>query len=223
MKLVDIFEKQYYDGQPLERGGTSIASKGDVRAAPAIRSLYDDGLIKEGDAVLDYGAGKYGRNSNYLRSKGVKVFAMDPFNFNTESSGWNQGEVAKVVPKGEKFDVAFTCFVLNVVPHHVEQQIIKHMERRAKRIIHITRNQDVYDLAKQGLLKQSGVIWEFFLEHVWHKKTPPKPEQITDGLIRKLCEFGFETPRGFQRIPDIEGYDLIKKTSGYKVYMKDKR
>lgn len=224
MKLTELFEKQYYDGAPPEKGGTSIASKGEVRAAPAIRALYGT-LINDGDTVLDYGAGKYYRNSDYLRDKGLKVFAYDPFNFTNETEGWENGDVAKRVPRGEKFDVAFTCFVLNVVPHHVEEQIIKDIERKAKRIIHITRNEDVRDLAKQGLLSQNKVIWGFFLKHFWTKKREPKVEDITDDVIDKFCKFGFETSRGFQRIPDLEehGYKLVRKTGGFKVYSKDKR
>jgi len=221
MKLFDLFEKQYYDGEPLEKGGTSIASKGDIRAAPAIRSLYGD-LINDGDTVLDYGAGKYYRNADYLRDKGLEVFAYDPFNFTNETDGWDAGDVAKRVPKGKKFDVAFTCYVLNVVPFHVEQEIIRDIERKAKRVLHIVRNQDVYDLAKNGLLSQNKTIWAFFLEHFWTKKEPPKPEQVTDKLIERFCKFGFETSRGFQRIPKLEehGYKLIQKTHGFKVYSK---
>jgi len=220
MKLTDLFEKQYYDGEPLETGGTSISGK----AAPAIRALYGD-LIDDGDKVLDYGAGKYGRNSDYLRARDIKVYAYDPFNFNVEEGGWDEGEIAKHLPKGERFDVAFTCFVLNVVPHHVEVQVIRDTEKRAKRVIHITRNQDVYDLAKRGLISKNRTIWPFFLEEFWTKKKPPQVEDITDELIQRFCEFGFETSKGFQRIPRLEdhGYKLVRKTSGVKTYIKDKR
>jgi len=58
----------YYDGPPLESGGTSITG----RAVPYIRALI--GSLPEGSRILDYGAGKMARNADFLRAAGYKVF-----------------------------------------------------------------------------------------------------------------------------------------------------
>jgi hypothetical protein len=53
---------RFYAGKPLETGGTSIAGG----AAPPIKFLFAKGYIKPGMKVLDFGAGKYARNADFL-------------------------------------------------------------------------------------------------------------------------------------------------------------
>lgn len=214
---MDLQELLYYTGKPLESGGTSIA--GD--AAPAVRSLYGKQITDE-MTVLDYGAGKYARNADFFRKKGIKTFAFDPFNSNTDKllDGWKPGKVSSVIPKA-KFDVAFTCFVLNVVPKLVEEGIIKEVNRLGKKVIHITRNQDVFDSVKSALLKRDKYVYPFFIKE-FNKGKEVDPATLSDKKIMDFCKFGVQTSRGFQRIPELEsyGFTLVKKTGGYKVYEK---
>lgn len=215
MKLFEL-KNLYYAGEPLETGGTSIAGKGGG-AAPGVKWLRIQ--LKNGDVVLDYGAGKFARNADYLRSEGFKTYAYDPFNFNGKA-GWEPGEVSSKLPS-KKFDAAFSCYVLNVVPQHVEAKIISAIEALGKRVIHITRGTDVSDMVKSALARRDKVVWPFFLEHFWEGKQEPTAADITPELIAKLCKFGVQTSKGFQRIPALEDYGYILVKSGsYKVYVK---
>ena len=86
MNLRELLEDKYYTGKPLESGGTSITGG----AAPALKALVGK-VFKRGMKVLDYGAGKYARNADYLRGEGIDTFAFDPFNGNAEQSeGWER-------------------------------------------------------------------------------------------------------------------------------------
>ena len=219
--LKELLEAEFYSGKPLEKGGTSIA--GD--AAPAIRALYGK-AIKDGDTVLDYGAGKYARNADFFRKKGIKAFAFDPFNSNaTEKEGWDEGKVADAVSLktngGKKFSVAFTCFVLNVVPKNVEAEIIAKSEKLGKKTVHITRNMDVFDMVKSAMLKKDKYVYPFYVKE-YNKGKDVDPKKLTDEDIMEFCKFGVQTSRGFQRIPDLEsyGYKLVRNTSGFKIYEK---
>jgi len=129
-------KKRAYKGAAVEKGATSISGK----ASPAIRWLAKKGFFKKGTRVLDWGAGKSGRNADYLRALGCKVYAYDP-NHRTHGNGWQQGSVTTQEPKlGEKFDIAFSSFVLNVVRLKDERLIIRKLKARADKIIHIVRS-----------------------------------------------------------------------------------
>lgn len=216
-----LYELKFYDGQPLEKGGTSI--QGD--AAPAIKALYGK-VFTDDMAILDYGAGKYARNADFFRKKGIRTFAFDPFNSNApEAEGWDEGKVADHVSAktngGKKFDAAFTCFVLNVVPKKVEADIIRAVERLGKKTVHITRNNDVFVSTKNALLKKDKYVYPFFVNE-YNGGKEVDPATLSDDAIMEFCKFGVQTSRGFQRIPDLEeyGYKLIRKTDGFKVYEK---
>lgn len=212
--LLAELKQRYYTGVPLESGGTSIPGS----AAPAVKWLVDSGLVE--GTVLDYGAGKYARNADFLRDRGFKTYAFDPFNFNGKE-GWEQGAVSSILPK-KKFDVAFSCFVLNVVPKKLEAEIIATTEGLAKKTIHITRNRDIFDMVKRALHKQDRTVWPFFVEHFWKGKDEPTITDLTDDLIEDFCKHGVQTIKGFQRIPVLEqyGYELVRNTSGFKIYIK---
>ena len=202
-------------GQPLEKGGTSIQGK----AAPGIQWLAKQGAFDGAKKILDYGAGKYARNANFLREQGYKVYAYDPFNGDPNANGWEG--VSTKLPRG-KFDVAFSSFVLNVVPEYIEKDIIQGAARAARKAYHVTRNMDVFDLAKKSLLKGNPVVTEFFMKEF---ATPEEQKalrtgQLDDQTIKDFAEFGFQTSHGFQRIPTSEdlGLNLIRKTGGWKVY-----
>jgi len=219
MKLVDIFEakRRVYTGKPLETGGTSIQGK----AAPSLKLLFNKGVFKEGDTVLDYGAGKYGRNANFLREEGFKVYAYDPFNC-TSVDGWVG--VSKKLPKGMKFDVAFTTFVLNVVPDKLENTIIREVKQHSKHQFHITRNMDIYDTIKKALERKDKIVSNFFLDEFANSQEEAafNTDKITKEMMVKFCEFGVQTSKGFQRIPFLEdkGFKLVKKANGFKIYSK---
>jgi len=218
MKLEQIFEaRRVYKGKPLETGGTSIQGK----AAPALRDLYKKGVFKEGDVILDYGAGKYGRNANFLREEGFKVYAYDPFN--GKAVDGYEG-VSNKLPKGTKFDVAFTSFVLNVVPDKIENTIIKEIKRFSKKQFHITRNMDIFDSVKKALGRKDKLVSNFFLDEFANSQEEGayNTDKLTDKMILAFCEFGVQTSKGFQRIPflDDKGFKQIRKTASYKVFEK---
>lgn len=212
-----VYESQYYTGQPLETGGTSTNFNA---PAPAIKDLIKKSIIKPNHTVLDYGAGKYGRNANFLRNQNIKTYAYDPFNGYSDD-GWN--EVAKSLPK-QQFDVGFSSFVLNVVPKHIEDNIVADLESRAKTVVHIVRNSDVFNSVKKALLKKDKTVWSFFEKEFVPVCDCYENDEITDELVRKFTQFGVQTSRGFQRIPNLEdsGYTLAKGSlsSPYKVYIK---
>ena len=205
-------EQRYYAGDPLEAGGTSIAGG----AAPAIKALYGR-VIKHDAVVLDYGAGKFARNADWLREQGTKVYAYDPFN-GTSADGWEHGNVSSRKPKG-KFDLVFTSYVLNVVPKHVEESIIETTLRYAKHAIHIVRNRDVIAMVREALNKRDRYVYPFFVNEYNNGKVI-EPDKITEKMILSFCKFGVQTSRGFQRLTDLHDYGFreVRSTEGYKVY-----
>jgi hypothetical protein len=200
----------YYSGIPLETGNTSISGN----VSPIIKQVFQD---IHSVSILDYGAGKYSRNSKYLRSIGNKVFSFDPFNFNSvvEWRGWDD-YIANTIPP-ISFDIVFTSYVLNVVPKHIEREIIKTTEMFSDRIIHIVRNMDIFDMVKKNINNPKNEVCKF-ANREYHSPI------VSDEDILNLCEFGVQTSRGFQRITYLEeyGYKLIRDTHGYKYYEKVK-
>ena len=217
-------ERRYYTGVPLESGGTSI--KSGTGASPAVKEMFNSGIIKNGMVVLDFGSGKYNRNSNYLREQGIKVYSYDPFNGQTESSGWDS--TAKTFPRNIKFDLAFTSYVLNVVPYNVEKNIITQMVSLSKKQAHIVRD-DVVTAISKPLKSSAGTnpAKQFFVDE-YAKHDEELIQKMRDGKLSKeeitdFCIFGVKTVRGFQRLVYLEenGYTLTtKKTGKYRIYLK---
>jgi len=214
-----------YKGKSIENGSTSIKGRG---ASPAVRWLVKKGLIRKGMRVLDYGAGKFARNADYLRKLGCKVYAYDPHNYNTTSSGFKLGAVTKRKPRG-KFDVAFTSFVLNVVPAKVEREIMREVESYADCVFHVHRNQDILQMATNALFgfKSNKWIVDWFQKKYW--RAPVLPEGIELFYeVDDFCHYGFQTGKGkFQRLPKDttmhrRGYRVVRELSGYVVWA-DKR
>ena len=204
-----IFAKRFYTGTPLESGGTSIQGK----AAPAIRSLVKAGAFDGAKTILDYGAGKYGRNAEFLREAGFKVFAYDPFN-GKDPDGWKG--VANKLPTGKKFDVGFSCFVLNVVPKHIEKEIVSDIKTKCKKTMHVVRNMDIYVTTIKALERGDKLVTDFYINEYKGKGTPGHYDK---NDIIEFCKFGVQTSKGFQRITDLEGYTLAGNTSNYKVFV----
>jgi hypothetical protein len=210
-----------YDGPPLESGGTSIKGRGE---APAIRRLMGK-VIQPGMTVLDYGAGKYSRNADFIRASGARVYAFDPFN-GVGSDGWEMGEVAmSLPPAGVKFDVGFTSFVLNVVPEYIEDKIIREVNQRSAKSIHITRNEDIFVMVSGALARGEKFVTSFFRD--WFAPGDPIAQaelesgEFTEETVRRFCCYGVQTSRGFQRIPQLEhkGFSL-SGTKSFNIYIK---
>jgi len=210
---------RHYKGEPLETGGTSIAGK----EAPGVRWLFQKGYIKPEYTVLDYGAGKGGRNAVFLRDNGSNVYAYDPFN-GTGADGW-EGVSQKLPPNHITFDVIFTSFVVNVVPNHIENDIIKDIGRFHKqKEFHVTRNEDIFDMVKKNLKRGDKTTVDFYLNEFAKDdeelQNAYENNELDDYLIHKFCCFGVQTSRGFQRIPYMEekGYGLIRANKSFKIY-----
>jgi len=213
LEIVPI-SNRVYEGEPIERGGTSIKGQG---AAPPARWLWGR-YIRPGMKVLDYGAGKYGRNAIHFREKGAHVYAYDPFN-GEDTDGWTG--VSKTPPTG-RFDVAFTCYVLNVLPAPTEDDVIEIVEGFAPCQVHITRNIDILDSVRESVEKGSKVIPRFVAEHYGDVDVATMDR---DALF-DLCCFGVQTsekPQRFQRIPLLsrKGFKLVKATNRYKVFHRE--
>ena len=222
-KLTKVFKQikeVTYQGEPLEKGGTSIAGK-------AVKYITTDfpKMLNEDDVILDYGAGKYARNADFLRENGYKVFAYDPFN-GSDVDGWEIGNVSSTLPDGVTFDFGFSSYVLNVVPESVEDSIISELDKLCNKQVHLTRNRDIIDLIKKSAVKDGNVVNEFYINQ-FAPKYEGAMEDLEDGQLEKetilaFAKFGTATSRGFQRIPFLEekGFELVKNTSGQKVYVK---
>jgi hypothetical protein len=207
----------FYDGPPLEEGGTSITGK----AAPFIRRLGK--IVTPGMKILDYGAGRVARNADHLRTLGAKVYAYDPFH-STGGDGWEPGSVTQRLPHG-KFDLVFTCYVLNVVPKHIEDNILKNCRRFAKGTeYHVTRNKDILVMVRRALgrddARVGGFVREWFVTRCRTDLADVPFADWTDDDYMDLCHYGVATSAGFQRIPILEnqGYTFAAKTSGWKAY-----
>lgn len=208
-KNLKRIRNDFYDGPPLESGGTSIPGKG---ASPGIRFLYDKGHFKNCKMILDYGAGKYARNADYLREQGFQVYAYDPYN-GSNVDGFEMGNVSNELPDG-RFDCGFSSFVLNVVPFYIEESIVNELKRYARKTFHITRNKDIFDMVVNAVERNEPIVMEFYNDD-YRGNTPPSLTDIYD-----FCCYGIATSRGFQRIPttSVLGYNLINATSGFKIY-----
>ncbi len=212
-------KRRRYTGNPPETGGTSQ----NLPVSPALVDLVNKGAFQGAKKIVDFGAGEWGRNANWLREQGYKVWAFDPYNGQPGADGWTA--VSTKLPRG-KFDIGFTFFVLNVVPEHVEREIIADLAKITPVRYHITRNMDIFTLAKNSLGRGVPLVVDWFNKEF---ATPKERKMLQAGTlddqtIMEFCEFGFITKvrkgTGFQRIPTSEdlGLNLIRKTGGFKVY-----
>lgn len=204
----------FYTGPALESGGTSIRGRG---AAPYVRRLAEQ--LEPGTTILDYGAGKYARNADYLRELGFEVYAYDPFNGNG-TDGYGMGCVSTRLPR-RKFDLGLTCYVLNVVPEALERRIVADLARLSREQVHITRGDDIFDSVKAALLRGDDTVCAFFEREFMPGRrlgAAFREGRLTDRQIRAFCRFGVQTSRGFQRIPEPEGLHPLGGGSGHRVF-----
>lgn len=221
---------RYYDGPDLESGGTSIQGG----PAPAVRYMIDNGMIKPGMKILDYGAGAYARNADFLRELGYEVYACDEFNYNGDG-GWSPGDVAKSVPSGVKFDFGFTSYVLNVVKKQTQDLIIQTLREFCRVSYHATRNMDLWDAIRQKLADHAEGAPSMASRFFCSDFAPGEPDgldlvrmleggsMVPDEVVTSFCLFGARTTRGFQRLPMCELPDqgrlsVVHSVPGWKIY-----
>lgn len=221
--------KRRYEGPPREQGGTSIPGGAVKPLMQTIQGLISRGVLTPGESkIADIGAGAFSRNADALRAMGFDCYAYDPFN-GTDPDGWTG--VSPDPPQGQ-FDPAFTSYVLNVVPEHVEDEIIQHAEQLAPMVIHVTRNRDVRDMITDAIYrymdgstdKNAQLVGEFFLGEFADQEAIEAFDagELYEEDMQELAEYGVPTSKGFQRIPvlDNKGYQKIRDTSGFKLYTK---
>lgn len=208
IKLMSLLENVYTE--PTNSKLTSITSG----VAKSVKWLFNRGAFK--GTVIDYGCGKVARNSTFLREHGLKVYSYDKFWGKSGIDGWS--DISNDLPNYQ-FYVGFTSFVLNVVNINEEDEILQWMRSHTREDYHITRNQDVTKMIKQGLERRDKVITDFFTKVF--KGDINKP--LTDQDIRDFSAFGTKTSRGFQRIPELQfkGYKLIKTEPQVKIYERE--
>lgn len=199
------------EAQVFSSAATSIKGK----EVAALVKLFNAGMFKEGGTALDAGAGKYGRNAEYLRKMGIKTYAYDPFN-GTSTDGWSA--VSTVMPN-EKFDTGFTSYVLNVVPEEVEAQIIRDVEGRVDgKVFHITRGTDVTDMIWRTIQpggKRNKYIMDFIDANYPDFADKIAAEDVTKEDATALAHLGVASARdSFQRFPDLSKYGYKRSGSG---------
>ena len=207
----------FYTGPSLEQGGTSIQGQG---PAPFVRLMAED--LEPGTRILDYGAGKYARNADFLRELGFTVYAYDPFN-GRGKDGYRKGAVSKLLPLRTDFDLGLTSYVLNVVPEKVEDDILAQVKRLSSRQIHITRTHDIFVSVRKALRRCDPTVCDFFeQEYLPGRRLGAAFHEgrLTDSQIMAFCLFGVQTTRGFQRIPQLEekGFAVAGGGSGYRAF-----
>lgn len=213
-----------YTGPAPSSKKTSI----DRNVSPFVQKKLKQ-YVKPGDRILDWGAGKIARVADLLRAEGYEVYAYDP-EWGTGTEGWGMGSIASVPPpKSEKFDVAFTSYVLNVVTEDVERQILTQLRPYARKIFHITRGLHLVDQVKAALIKGNDrKLINFFRTH--YGACDPKAlarfeakggAGLTEEDFFYFAAFGFPTRYGFQRLPMLEekGVSLLKANKSVKVYV----
>ncbi len=208
IKLKPLIRKVYTE--PTVSKLTSITS--DV--TKSVKWLFNRGAFK--GTIIDYGCGRVARNSVFLREQGLKVYSYDKFWGKSGVDGWL--DISSDLPN-EQFYVGFTSFVLNVVNVIEEDEILQWMRSHTKKDYHITRNQDITKMIKQGLERGDRIITNFFEKEFGGDLSKP----LTDQEIRDFAAFGTKTSRGFQRIPELQfkGYKLIKLEPQVKIYERE--
>lgn len=203
----------FYEGPIVNTKSTSIKGRG---PSPTVRFLVINDSLPKDSVILDYGAGRYSRNANFLRERGYTVYAYDPYHGEPDVDGFDYGCISNTLPD-RQFDIVLTVYVLNVVPRYEEINICEEAERIAtQKVIHVTRNLDIYKDMKASVRKKSKIIYKYFREEYQGGKEPSDPS------VLDMCYFGIITSKGFQRIPTTEdfGYNLIKRFESYKIYEK---
>ena len=124
--------------------------------SPAIKWLNKHVFsITNPETIMDFRAGRYCRNAEYLRSCGFKVYAYDPNHGSMEADPYN-GETPFKLPYCRNPDVVFTCFVLNTIESKEDfDDILTTCEYKSvMRTYHITRNKDLLKLGTEEEVRE---------------------------------------------------------------------
>jgi len=199
--------RKTYCGEPLEKGGTSISAG----VSPTVKWLFKQGYIKSGQKILDYGAGKYSRNANWLREKGCEVYAYDPYNYNDEDP-WKKNGVSNKLTR-HKFDVGLSVFVLCVVRKKDEKDIKKYLSKKCKKNFYVNRGTELVDSVKWSIVTVRDPVISFYKEYKNSFRAGERTPSIED-----FCKYGVKTKRGFQRLSEPKSLKKIKETRAFRIF-----
>jgi hypothetical protein len=209
--------QEYYMGAPLETGGTALRN---FSSSPAIRWLIEKRRIVKDMVILDFGAGN-GRNARFLRDEGCHVYAYDPHNgYDNDGitgNGWYGVSSTLDMLDSTKFDAVLSCFVLNVVPKYIEDQIVALGQTYAPTQMHITRNKDLYKSVFSALGRCDKTVTDWYMQ--WTDLMKPR----TNVNLYEFCDYGVQTSKGFQRdvhLRDTQGFELEHQVYGHKIFTK---
>jgi len=201
-----------YTGPAIEKGDTCIKAE----VTPGVKYLYEKGFFKS--PVVDWGCGKHVRNANWLRAKGLKVYAYDP-NYDT---GSGYGGISNVEPT-DRFETGFSSYVLNVVRLEDEEYIIHKLLELCAESYHIIRT-DVLAQVKKWLEKNNVTATKWFKTEFATKKEIKLLDkgELPDELIEEFARYGVKTSRGrgrygFQRHCKLD-LPLILKTNNFSIF-----
>jgi len=171
--------------------------------------------------VLDYGAGN-GRNAQFLREKGYRVYAYDPFMGNSRD-GWTG--VSKRLPREKSFDVGLSSYVLNVLPKYMEEIVRREIMKVSHKAYHVVRNQELVDSVQTAFKRDEEDIVNWYAYEfvdVYPEYKGRAMGSLSDEDFKKFVEFGVETKKGFQRLSNVEGARLLVLNDKYKIYQERK-
>lgn len=178
---------------------------GNTSPAPGVRWLWKHSYLNEGMNVLDYGAGR-GRNAAWLRSRGVEVYAYDPWHPDS-SDGWSG--VSDALPEG-RFDRVFTSYVLCVLPKDVEDEVISDLRSYAPTCAHIVRGDELLGAVEKMYHNGNAHVLKSWNEF---------NGDVLKYELGDFCRAGVTTgPNKYQRISE-PNLALMHSTKAWKIYV----
>lgn len=160
--------------------------------------------------VFDFGAGQYARHANHLRAlfgDQVRVYAYDKYKANGKDP-WRDGGVSNELPAGQRFDLVFSTYVLNVMTDEQEDRELAKAESLGGWQVHVVRDDLRSEIRRWLRDGKHPQVVDWFLNEF---ATPEEQQEFydTEGYISKetLTEFvcfGYPTANGFQRQPNLE-------------------
>ena len=124
---------------------TTTSAKTSVSQLPAgTKKLVEEGIIQQGDIVLDLGSGRFGKSKKSVEEAGGRYYPWDPYQANEESAieafGKNFNETTRDVVAGGGADKVLSNNVLNVI------------EESAPRVLHVEQILDALKKGGQGFI-----------------------------------------------------------------------
>jgi hypothetical protein len=142
-----------------------------------------------------------------LRARGVEVYGYDPHHPQGES-GWSG--VSDALPT-ERFDIAFTSYVLCVLPKDVEGEVISDIRSYAPTCTHIVRGDELLDAVEEMYHSGNSHVWRSWNEF---------GGDVLKYELKDFCRAGVHTgPDRYQRLSRPAGLSLVHSTKAWKVYV----